>query len=58
MVSEIFPTDYDQKKIKAKAKLFLDNLDGWEYKKSVRFGEKFTSGWIVELENFKKIPTP
>lgn len=45
MVSEIFPTDYDQKKIKAKAKLFLDNLDGWEYKKQIRFGSKVTTGW-------------
>ncbi|ESR08715.1 VapE domain-containing protein, partial [Streptococcus iniae] len=45
MISEIFPNDHDQKRIKAKAKMYFDNLDGWEYKKSINFGKKVTSGW-------------
>lgn len=45
MVSEIFSTDNDQRRIKAKAKMYFDNLDGWQYKTKLRFGSKTTSGW-------------
>lgn len=32
--------------LKRKIKLYLNNLEGWEYKKSLKFGRAVTSGWV------------
>ncbi|BFL54460.1 VapE domain-containing protein [Streptococcus pasteurianus] len=44
---EIFNEDPEpQTKIKAKIKMYMNNLDRWEYKKKLKFGKRMTSGFV------------
>ncbi|MBM7635577.1 VapE domain-containing protein [Streptococcus saliviloxodontae] len=45
VTQEIFSGEKDRK-LKSKIKLYMDNLDGWEYRKRLRFGDGVTSGWF------------
>ena len=43
---EIFNEDPEpQTKIKAKIKMYMNNLDGWKYQKNIKFGGRVVSGF-------------
>lgn len=45
VINDIFQDEKDRS-LKTKIKTYMNNLDGWEYSGSVRFGNRNTSGWF------------
>ncbi|MCO4598036.1 hypothetical protein Si039_00830 [Streptococcus infantarius subsp. infantarius] len=46
---ELFDDDPEPKtKIKAKIKMYMNNLDGWKYQKNIKFGSRVVSGFYKQ----------
>ncbi|MGV3010713.1 VapE domain-containing protein [Streptococcus thoraltensis] len=46
VINDIFQDEKSDRNLKNKIKIYMNNLEGWEYRKNVRFGTKITSGWV------------
>lgn len=52
-ISEIFSDERDPK-LKNKIRLYMDNLDGWKFKKSIRLGSRVTKGYQMATKYRQK----